>query len=59
MSDNKKTTEAVAPETDATEVTTLNTHATSEPLDTSKLKADEGTGDATTDNTHATGEPTG
>ncbi|MFH0520925.1 hypothetical protein ACHBTE_27570 [Streptomyces sp. M41] len=57
MSDDKKTTEAAAPATEATEVTTLNTHATSEPLKKGALKADEGTGGASTENTHATGEP--
>ncbi|MCF1597789.1 hypothetical protein [Streptomyces muensis] len=57
MSDDKKTTEAAAPVTGATEVTTLNTHATSEPLKPSTLAAKEDTGEATTDNTHATDEP--
>ncbi|WP_406201244.1 hypothetical protein OG331_28225 [Streptomyces sp. NBC_01017] len=57
MSNEKKKTEAEAPNTEATEVTTLNSHATSEPLN-STLATDKGTGDATTDNSHATGEPT-
>ncbi|WP_164904892.1 hypothetical protein [Streptomyces cyaneus] len=57
MSNEKKTTEAEATKTEAAKVTTLNSHATSEPLKT-VLAADEGTGDATTDNSHATGEPT-
>ncbi|MDF3145756.1 MULTISPECIES: hypothetical protein [unclassified Streptomyces] len=58
MSNEKKTTaEAEATNTEAAKVTTLNSHATSEPLNT-VLAADEGTGDATTDNSHATGEPT-
>ncbi|WP_199830278.1 hypothetical protein [Streptomyces viridochromogenes] len=57
MSDDKKTTQVTAPGTDATEVTTLNTHATGEPLNTSTLAAEKDTGGATTDNTHATDEP--
>ncbi|WP_369170116.1 hypothetical protein AB5J49_20780 [Streptomyces sp. R28] len=57
MSNDKKSTAAAAPGTDATEVTTLNTHATGEPLNTSTLAAEKDTGEATTDNTHATDEP--
>ncbi|MFE2095964.1 MULTISPECIES: hypothetical protein [unclassified Streptomyces] len=53
MSDAKKTTQ---PETSAPEVTTLNTHATSEPLKPVTLAAGEDTGVATPDNTHATDE---
>lgn len=57
MSNEKKPVTAEATNTEATEVTTLNSHATSEPLNTA-VAADKGTGDAKTDNSHATGEPT-
>ncbi|MCS0600334.1 hypothetical protein NX794_03680 [Streptomyces sp. LP11] len=53
MSDAKKTNEVEAP---ATDVTTLNTHATSEPIKPVKLAAGEDGGVATPDNTHATDE---
>ncbi|MCH0557606.1 MULTISPECIES: hypothetical protein [Streptomyces] len=53
MSDAKKTTEAGS---SPTEVTTLNTHATSEPLKPITLAVGEDTGFVTPDNTHATDE---
>ncbi|MFJ9816652.1 hypothetical protein ACIRU3_15520 [Streptomyces sp. NPDC101151] len=53
MSDAKK---KPATETSAAEVTTLNTHATSEPLKPTTVAAGEDSGVATPDNTHATDE---
>ncbi|MER5432641.1 hypothetical protein [Streptomyces sp. NPDC002588] len=53
MSEDQTTTTAEA--TDAEEVTTLNTHATIEPLKTATATAAD-TGEVTTDNTHATDE---
>lgn len=57
MSDDKKTTETEATNTEAAEVTTRNSHATSNPLKTKVLGSDENTGDVKPDNSHATGEP--
>ncbi|MFC9931499.1 hypothetical protein [Streptomyces sp. NPDC127190] len=53
MSDVKKTTEA---ETSTTEVTTMNTHATSEPLKPAAANIAEEIGVVSPDNTHATDE---
>ncbi|WP_177239694.1 hypothetical protein [Streptomyces monashensis] len=53
MSDTEKKTTAA---TTGTEVTTLNTHATSEPIKPVTLAAGEEIGAVTPDNTHATDE---
>ncbi|MFI7501365.1 hypothetical protein ACIBVL_23235 [Streptomyces sp. NPDC049687] len=54
MSEDQSTATAEATNAEAAEVTTLNTHATSEPLKTAKATAEDTT--AGTDNTHATDE---
>ncbi|MFK0151405.1 hypothetical protein ACIQVL_26885 [Streptomyces sp. NPDC090499] len=55
MSDETKTTEAeVAAE--GAEITTLNSHATSEPLSATILQADDEDTTVTPDNSHATDE---
>ena len=53
MSDAEKITQ---PETSADEVTTLNSHATSEPIKPITLATGETGGIATPDNSHATDE---
>ncbi|MGW7817197.1 hypothetical protein ACWGLF_03505 [Streptomyces puniciscabiei] len=53
MSDVEKTAET---DTSGTEVTTMNTHATSEPLKPASLEVAENAGVITPDNTHATDE---
>ncbi|MER6268500.1 hypothetical protein [Streptomyces sp900105755] len=55
MSDETKTTEAEAA-IEGTEITTLNSHATSEPLSATILKADDEDTTVTPDNSHATDE---
>ncbi|MEU7061045.1 hypothetical protein [Streptomyces sp. NPDC046197] len=55
MSNDKKTTEAETANAEATEITTLNSHATSEPLRPVALSESEG-GIAKPDNSHATDE---
>ncbi|MDT0464294.1 hypothetical protein [Streptomyces gibsoniae] len=51
---NENTPTAAAANTEAAEVTTLNSHATIEPVKI--LAADETGGEATPDNSHATDE---
>ncbi|MFE5035356.1 hypothetical protein [Streptomyces sp. NPDC056683] len=55
MSDETKTTEAEAA-VEGAEITTLNSHATSEPLSATILKADGEDTTVTPDNSHATDE---
>ncbi|MER6221049.1 hypothetical protein ACWCYL_10235 [Streptomyces sp. 900105755] len=55
MSDETKTTEAEAA-VEGAEITTLNSHATSEPLSATILKADDEDTTVTPDNSHATDE---
>ena len=55
MSDETKTTEAEAA-VEGTEITTLNSHATSEPLSATILDADDEDTTVTPDNSHATDE---
>ncbi|WP_163010742.1 hypothetical protein [Streptomyces dangxiongensis] len=55
MSDNQ-TTEAAAANTEAAEITTLNSHATIQPVKLSPVSGDGTTGEATPDNSHATDE---
>lgn len=52
---NDKTTDVVA-DTEAAEVTTLNSHATIEPVKIAPLPGDEATGTVKPNNSHATDE---
>ncbi|MFJ7149537.1 hypothetical protein ACIQVT_15230 [Streptomyces sp. NPDC100445] len=54
MNDNQ-TTEAAAT-TDAAEITTLNSHATIQPVKLSPVSGDGTTGEVKPDNSHATDE---
>ncbi|MEU6198210.1 hypothetical protein [Streptomyces sp. NPDC047061] len=56
MSDETTTAEAEAATIEDTEITTLNSHATSEPLSATILKADAEDTVVTPDNSHATDE---
>ncbi|MFI9255619.1 hypothetical protein [Streptomyces sp. NPDC053069] len=53
---NENTPTAAATNTEAAEVTTLNSHATIEPAKITNLASGETTGEATPDNSHATDE---